>query len=201
MLLRKIQNYKFWANLFFVSFFITVVILQSYISFTRSISIRVEFGTQALFYLLTIIMMAVASYVLLQTIKTIFGVENASFKKEIKEVKNALTVFAVCYLIRVIRNTLYVIYWKPCYTVHRDLLTNFVNIIFYLISDWFAIYAMLMVHHKNFGIQLEREEISNQQLSTSDDPDLGTITNEVMSKLDYGTGTESSINVEEDQRN
>lgn len=127
-----------------------MVALQSFLSYNKNIPIRIEFATQALFYFLTIIMMIAASYVLLRTIKSIFGLENHSFKNEVNQVRVALLIFAVCYTFRVIRNTLVVIYWTPCFTVHRDLTTNFVNTLFYLISDWFAIFAMLSVHHNNY---------------------------------------------------
>ncbi len=127
-----------------------MVALQSFLSYNKNIPIRIEFATQAMFYFLTIIMMVAASYYLLRTIKSIFGIKNHSFKNEVNQVRVALLIFAVCYTIRVIRNTLVVIYWTPCFTVHRDLTTNFVNTLFYLISDWFAILAMLSVHHNNY---------------------------------------------------
>ena len=76
----------------------------------------------------------------------------------------ALVIFAVCYTIRVIRNLLVVIYWTPCFTVHRDLTTNFLNTIFILSSDWFAILAMLIVHHINYK---ERPLVETSKASES----------------------------------
>jgi hypothetical protein len=148
--LNNIERKKQLTNFFFIAFFLVVVALQSFLSYNKNIPIRVEFATQAMFYFLTIIMMGAASYNLLKTIKSIFGLENHSFKNEVNQVRVALLIFAVCYTVRVIRNTLVVIYWTPCFTVHRDLTTNFVNTLFYLISDWFAIFAMILVHHNNY---------------------------------------------------
>jgi len=106
--------------------------------------------------------MATASFILLKTIEKMFGLKNHAFMNEIREVRTALIIFAVCYTIRVIRNSLFVYFWEPCFTVHRDLLTNFVNTIFYFISDWFAIFAMLNVHHKNFNTKPELEKSASK---------------------------------------
>jgi UDP-N-acetylmuramyl pentapeptide phosphotransferase/UDP-N-acetylglucosamine-1-phosphate transferase len=81
--LKTIERKKRVYNYLFITFFLLVVALQSYISFDEDISIRIEFGTQAMFYFLTIIMMAVATVNLLNTIKKIFGLENNSLKKEV----------------------------------------------------------------------------------------------------------------------
>ena len=149
--LDTIERKKKVFNYLFISFFVLVVFLQSFISFNKTIPIRVEFATQALFYFITIIMMAIASFNLLKTISNIFGLNNTAFLNEISQVKYALVIFTVCYSLRVIRNSLVVYFWSPCFTVHRDLTTNFVNTIFYIISDWFAIFAMLRVHHHNYS--------------------------------------------------
>ena len=66
--LKTIERKKKVYNYLFIAFFLLVVALQSYFSFDQEIPIRVEFGTQAMFYFLTIIMMAAASVNLLNTI-------------------------------------------------------------------------------------------------------------------------------------
>jgi hypothetical protein len=53
--------------------------------------------------------------------------------------------------------------------VHRDLTTNFVNTIFYIISDWFAILAMLRVHHHNYSKEKPSHEEANQSTKELDE--------------------------------
>ena len=88
---------------------------------------------------------------LINLIRSLFGDNNSAFDAEIKQVKRALFVFAFAYSLRVIRNTLVTIYWAPCFPVHRQLTTNLVNLIFYILSDWIAIFFMLKVHSKNYS--------------------------------------------------
>lgn len=81
--LATIERKKKLFNYLFVAFFMFVVVLQSFISYARQIPIRVEFGTQAFFYFITIIVMAIASFKLLKTINNIFGLNNTAFLNEI----------------------------------------------------------------------------------------------------------------------
>jgi hypothetical protein len=74
---KKVFNYLFMAGFAFVVF------LQSFISFNKTIPIRVEFATQAFFYFITIVVMAIASFNLLKTISSIFGLNNTAFLNEI----------------------------------------------------------------------------------------------------------------------
>lgn len=92
---------------------------------------------------------------LIKLIRQIFGHNNANFDKEIKQVKIALFVFAFAYSLRVIRNTLVTIYWAPCFAVHRQLTTNLVNMIFYILCEWIAIFFMMQVHNKNYSAKIE----------------------------------------------
>lgn len=134
-----------------ILFFAWTISTQSFISFDPYISIRLEFGLQAFYYFLTLLAMIFFTRKLVLVIRKIFGDNNASFDAEIKQVKRALFVFAFAYSLRVIRNTLVTIYWYPCFPVHRQLTTNFVNLIFYLLSDWIAIFFMLQVHRINYS--------------------------------------------------
>ena len=134
-----------------VVFFIWTITTQSFISFDPNISVRLEFALQAFYYLLTLIAMIYFTRKLVLVIRSIFGNNNASFDSEILQVKRALVVFAFAYSLRVIRNTLVTIYWTPCFPVHRQLTTNLVNLIFYVLSDWIAIFFMLRVHSKNYS--------------------------------------------------
>lgn len=134
-----------------ICFFVYTISTQSFISFDPNISIRLEFGLQAFYYFLTLIVMVYVTHKLIQLIRKIFGDNNAAFDAEIRQVKNALLVFAFAYSLRVIRNSLVTILWEPCFPVHRQLTTNLVNLIFYLLSDWIAIFFMLRVHNKNYS--------------------------------------------------
>jgi len=81
--LQNLERKKLLYNYFFIAFFLLVVALQSWISFDKDISIRIEFGTQAIFDLFTIIMMVIASYNLFKTIERFFGTGNNSFRTEV----------------------------------------------------------------------------------------------------------------------
>lgn len=79
-----------------------------------------------------------------------------------------LAMFGTCYTLRVIRNVLLVIYWGPCYTVHRDLTTNFLNTIFLLCSDGMAIFGILIVHHKNYKNPTVEEPFTSESNEESE---------------------------------
>jgi len=81
--LQSIERKKKVFNYFFIAGFAFVVFLQSFISYNKTIPIRVEFATQAFFYFITIIVMAIASFNLLKTISSIFGLNNTAFLNEI----------------------------------------------------------------------------------------------------------------------
>lgn len=82
-------------------------------------------------------------------------------------------VFAFAYSFRVLRNAFVTIFWVPCFPVHRQLTTNFVNLIFYIMSDWIAIFFLLRVHDKNYGIK----SIKEKKLSTTfEEVNAGTLT-------------------------
>jgi len=73
-------------------------------------------------------------------------------------VKTALLVFTFAYSLRVVRNTIVTIFWAPCFPVHRQLTTNLVNLVFYLLSEWVAMFFMLRVHHRNYSAVFETIE-------------------------------------------
>jgi len=120
------------------------------------------------------IVMTIFSNKLLSTIKRIFGSNNNAFKSQIKAIKIALIIFTCCYTLRVVRNTIVTIFWAPCFTIHRQLISDLTNIGFYFLSDWIAIYSMLKVHHKNFRI--EDDKLDEDVMFTADDrPRSGSI--------------------------
>ena len=102
-----------------ICFFAFTITTQSFVSFDTNISIRLEFGLQAIYYFFTLFVMVIYTKKLIVLIRSIFGDNNSTFDAEIRQVKRALFVFAFAYSIRVIRNTLVTIYWAPCFAVHR----------------------------------------------------------------------------------
>jgi hypothetical protein len=67
-----------------IIFFAFTITTQSFISFDPHISIRLEFGLQAIYYFFTLLLMIVFTKKLINLIRSIFGDNNSSFDAEIK---------------------------------------------------------------------------------------------------------------------
>lgn len=74
-----------------------------------------------------------------------------ALEPEIKQVYFALIIFAVSFIVRVIRNTVLVVIWDPCYTVNHLLFTSLFNLLFYIICDFVPVAVMLRMHQVNYS--------------------------------------------------
>jgi hypothetical protein len=63
----------------------------------------------------------------------------------------ALWIFGFSYVIRVIRNTVLVILWDPCYTVNYLFQTSSANFLFYILCDFVPVAIILKVHKANYS--------------------------------------------------
>jgi hypothetical protein len=75
-----------------------------------------------------------------------FGTVNEALENEIRQVQWALLIFGFSFMIRVIRNTVLVFLWDPCYTVNHLVQTTVYNLVFYVLCDFIPVAFMLKMH-------------------------------------------------------
>jgi len=80
---RQVLRAQKILKVFFIVFFFFTITTQSFISYAAFISIRFEFGLQAVYYFGTLITMIYFTRELIRQIKDLFGNNNSSFDLEI----------------------------------------------------------------------------------------------------------------------
>ena len=162
---EEIRNEKRNSVIFLNSILVLSIIALSLVCFDNRISVRFEFCVQATDNFIVLATMISITKELIQQIRSVFGSDNQQFETEIKHMIIVLGINTISFSLRVIRNVVIVILWKPCYCVNQLTSTSIINAFFYLLAEFLPCFIVIAYHQRNYSSTNKKSGSENNDQS------------------------------------